>query len=69
MKTTLGESVFDYENVSLEDYTVHTSSNLLYKWYSLLEIQHMEQDDGGHKKWHNVLLIAKNMTKIHFLEM
>lgn len=59
MKTALGESVFDYENVSLEGYAVRTSSNLLYKWYSLLKIQHMEQDDRGHKKMTQCVVDSK----------
>ena len=65
MKTPLGESLFYYGNVSLEDYTVHTSRNLLYKLYSLFKIQHWNKTTGDTKN-ENVLLIAKNMTKIHF---
>lgn len=51
MKPTLWESVLHYENVCLEDYSGHTSGNLLHKIYIIFKTEHMGQDNRGHKKW------------------
>lgn len=49
MKPTQGESVFHHENVYLQGYTAHASSNLLYKILFYLKLNIWNKTAGNTK--------------------
>lgn len=59
MKPTLWESVFHHEHFYLEDYPVHTSSNLLYKIYISFKLNMWNRTTGDTKKWQCVIASEK----------